>query len=218
MLLADAPPPSKLPGVLDADGLFSDELRLYWIIGGSILLVCCLVAMLFVFLRIFRKRPVAQPDRREELAIDVSALSASPPPKEGPQLEFYGTPVRLAVMVLAPVGRGGEIPAPAELSATLENLLPGMREIVALHQPQVMLWPNQLSSHGFLQAFFNLAALPGDRGKGTPWCSVAGKFEGGGQQYLAGLICCAAGPNSLGEMTVDKPGQWLSILRVRAAA
>ena len=49
-------------------------------------------------------------------------------------------------------------------------------------------------------------------------CSAAGKFEGGGQQYLVGLICCAAGPNSLGEMTVDKPGQWLSILRVRNAA
>ena len=29
MLLADAPPPSKLPGVLNAAGLFSDELRLY---------------------------------------------------------------------------------------------------------------------------------------------------------------------------------------------
>ena len=31
-------------------------------------------------------------------------------------MEFYGTPVRLAVMVLAPVGRGGDIPAPAELA------------------------------------------------------------------------------------------------------
>ena len=105
-----------------------------------------------------------------------------------------------------------------ELAVTLENLLPGLREIIGRHQPQVMLWPNQLSSQGFLQAFFNLAALPGDHGKGTPWCSAAGKFEGGGQQYLAGLICCSAGPNSLGEITVDKPGQWLSVLRVRASS
>jgi hypothetical protein len=218
MLLADVLTPLKPPGVLDADGLFSEELRLYWIIAGSVLLVVCLAAMVFVFLRIFRKRPAAQPEDREELAIDVAALPTTPPPKDGPQLEFYGTPVRLAVMVLAPVGRGGEIPAPAELATTLENLLPGLQEIVARHQPQVVLWPNQLSSQGFLQAFFNLVALPGDHGKGTPWCSVAGKFEGGGQQYLAGLICCAAGSNSLGEITVDKPGQWLSVLRVRAAA
>ena len=78
MLLADMPPPPKLPGVLDADGLFSDELRLYWIIAGSALLVICLAAMLFLILRIFRKRPPEQPDRREEFEIDVAALPASP--------------------------------------------------------------------------------------------------------------------------------------------
>lgn len=196
----------------------SNEQRLLLLaVGGSVLLLC-LGAMFFLVLRLFRRRPATHDETRDELAIDVAALPASPPPKEGPQLEFYGSPVRLAVMVLAPVGRGGEIPAPADLALTLENLLPGLQEIVARHQPQVVLWPNQLSSQGFLQAFFNLAALPGDHGKGTPWCSAAGKFEGGGQQYLAGLICCAAGPNSLGEMTVDRPGQWLSILRVRPSA
>jgi hypothetical protein len=212
MLLADVAP---VPGL----DLFADEkTRLIAIVavGGAILL--CLATMLFLVLRLFRKRPSSPADQWAELAIDVAALPTGPPPKEGRQLEFYGTPVRLAVMVLAPVGRGGEIPAPTELAATLENLLPGLQEIISRHQPQVVLWPNQLSSQGFLQAFFNLAALPGDHGKGTPWCSAAGKFEGGGQQYLAGLICCSSGPNSLGEMTVDKPGQWLSILRVRTAA
>ena len=178
----------------------------------------CLATMLFLLLRLLRKRPPARQDERDELAIDVAALPMSPPPKAGPQLDFYGTPVRLAVMVLAPVGRGGEVPAPAELMATMEDLLPGLQEIISRHQPHVVIWPNQLSSQGFLQAFFNLAALPGDRGKGTPWCSAAGKFERGAQQYLAGLICCAAGPNSLGKVTIDKPGQWLSVLRVRAAS
>ncbi len=211
-MLADVAP---VPGL----DLFADEktrILVLVAVGGAILL--CLATMLFLIFRLFRKSPASQPDHQDELAIDVAALPLAPPPKEGPQLEFYGTPVRLAVMVLAPVGRGGEIPAPAELAMTLENLLPGLQEIAARHQPQVVVWPNQLSSQGFLQAFFNLAALPGDHGRGTPWCSVAGKFEGGGQQFLAGLICCATGPNSLGEMTVDKPGQWLSVLRVRASA
>lgn len=212
MLLADVAP---VPGL---DFFANEETRLFTLLAVGAALALCLGTMLFLILRLFRKRPVAQSDQQDELAIDVAALPASPPPKDGQQLEFYGTPVRLAVMVLAPVGRGGEIPAPAELTATLENLLPGLQEIVSRHQPQVVLWPNQLSSQGFLQAFFNQAALPGDHGKGTPWCSAAGKFEGGGQQYLAGLICCAAGPNSLGEMTVDKPGQWLSVLRVRASS
>ena len=212
MLLADVAP---VPGL----DFFADEpIRFFTLVAVGAALALCLGTMLFLILRLLRKRPVVQSDQQDELAIDVAALPASPPPKDGPQLEFYGTSVRLAVMVLAPVGRAGEIPAPAELTLTLENLLPGLQEIVSRHQPQVVLWPNQLSSQGFLQAFFNLAALPGDHGKGTPWCSVAGKFEGGGQQYLAGLICCSAGPNSLGEMTVDKPGQWLSVLRVRASS
>ena len=212
MVFSDVAP---IPGL---DLLDNPEARLIVLSVVGTALALCLAAMLWLLSRLFRKRPAAPPDRRGELAIDVAALPVAPPPQEGPQLEFYGTPVRLAVLVLAPVGRGGEIPAPADLPLTLENLLPGLQEIVSRHQPQVVLWPNQLSSQGFLQAFFNLAALPGDHGKGTPWCSVAGKFEGGGQQYLAGLICCAAGPNSLGEMTVEHPGQWLSVLRVRNEA
>ncbi len=212
MLFADVAP---VPGL---DFFANEETRLIALVAVGAALALCLGTMLFLVRRLFRKRGAIAPSRQDELAIDVAALPFSSPPKEGLQLEFYGTPVRLAVMVLAPVGRGGEIPSPMELTATLEYLLPGLPEIVSRHQPQVVVWPNQLSSQGFLQAFFNLAALPGDHGRGTPWCSVAGKFEGGGQQYLAGLICCAAGPNSLGEMTVDKPGQWLSVLRVRATA
>ena len=212
MLLADVAP------VPDLDFFANKETRLFALLAIGTAIALCLGTMLFLIFRLFRKRSSPAPDQRDELAIDVAALPASSPPKDGPQLEFYGTPVRLAVMVLAPVGRGGETPAPAELADTLENLLPGLQEIIGRHQPQVIIWPNQLSSQGFLQAFFNLAALPGDRGKGTPWCSAAGKFEGGGQQYLAGLICCSAGPNSLGEITVDKPGQWLSVLRVRASS
>jgi hypothetical protein len=211
MLMADV---AQVPGL----DFFADaETRLLALLGFGAALLLCLAAIVLVALRLLRKQPTALLDQQDELAIDVAALPTIPPPKEGEQLEFFGTPVRLAVMVLAPVGRGGDIPAPAELAMTLENLLPGLQGIVSRHQPRIVLWPNQLSSQGFLQAFFNLAALPGDHGKGTPWCSAAGKFEGGGQQYLAGLICCAAGPNSLGEMTVDKPGQWLSVLRVRAA-
>jgi hypothetical protein len=141
MMLADLAP------VPDLDFFADEKMRLIAIAvcGGALLL--CLGAMVFLVLRIFRKRPTEQPTRREELAIDVAALRVTPPPKDGPQLEFYGTPVRLAVIVLAPVGRGGEIPAPADLANTIENLIPGLQEIVAQHEPLVEIWPNQLSSH-----------------------------------------------------------------------
>src|SRR5262245_14440072 len=87
----------------------SDQQRLLFVVVGGVALVLCVGAMVFIFLRLFRKRPAAEEPARSELAIDVAALPTSPPPKDGAQLEFYGTPVRLAAMVLAPVGRGGQV-------------------------------------------------------------------------------------------------------------
>jgi hypothetical protein len=66
-----------------------------------------------------------------------------------------------------------------------------------------------------MQSFSNHAALPGDRGKNTPWCSIAGRFEADGQRFLAGLICTAAAPNSLGQIMIQHDGMWLDVLRIR---
>ena len=60
-------------------------------------------------------------------------------------------------------------------------------------------------------------SLPGDRGKGTPWCSIAGRFEANSRQYVVGLICRAENANSLGQMTVDNPAQWMDTLRVKSS-
>jgi hypothetical protein len=57
--------------------------------------------------------------------------------------------------------------------------------------------------------------LPGDHGKGTPWSVIAGRFEVAGQNILAGLVLCAEAPNSLGQFVIDRPGQWLDLLRVK---
>jgi hypothetical protein len=118
---------------------------------------------------------------------------------------------------MAPSGRGGTVPPKKELPAISEFLVPSLGDILVAHQPNYVRWPPQLSSQGFVQSFFNKLSLPGDHGKGTPWCSLAGRFEAHGQVYLVGLLCCAAAPNGLGEITVEHPGEWLQILRARTA-
>jgi hypothetical protein len=60
-------------------------------------------------------------------------------------------------------------------------------------------------------------ALPGDRGKGTPWCSIAGRLQVGDRLFLIGLVCCAHQPNALSQFVVQHEGQWLDILRIRGA-
>jgi hypothetical protein len=58
--------------------------------------------------------------------------------------------------------------------------------------------------------------LPGERGKGTPWCSAAGRFDAGNQQLLAGILCAADKPNSLSQVTIANVGQWLEVVRVKS--
>jgi len=145
----------------------------------------------------------------------VAELPSDGPPVLSPRLEFYGTPVRLAVVVLAPVGRQGQLPPEGLIASLWEAFVPGVGKIVELHKPSLLYWPAQLSSQGFTQLFFHHLALPGDRGRGTPWCSVAGKFDWMHRSYLIGLVCCAAFSNGLGQATVQHQGLWLDVLRVR---
>ena len=184
--------------------------------GGALLAALFLAVVVLAWLLLRRKRPPPPADESiDERAIDVSELDAHPPDALGPQLEVYGTPVRVAVVVMAPPGRGGSVPLKKELPALAEYLLPNLGQVLIAQQPLYARWPLQLSTQGFVQSFYNKVSLPGDHGKGTPWCSLAGKFEAHGQVYLIGLLCCAAAPNGLGEIAVEHPGQWLQILRVR---
>ena len=185
----------------------------FTVLGGICAAVCLLAVVLAV--RRLRGRGRKPEPAAPDLRIDVSALPAHGPPADGPRLEFYGTPVRLAVLVLAPAGRGCSLPDGRSLEEALETLLPGLTELIKSHRPVVRGWPYQLSSLGFTNSFFGHAALPGERGKGTPWCAAAGRFEAGGQQLLAGLICVADKPNSLSQVIVQHPGQWLDLLRIK---
>ncbi len=185
---------------------------------GWVLLAAACLALLVVGLIVWRLLTrVRRPSRSREpqTAVDLSTLPSHGPSPEGPRLEFYGTPVRIAVIAVAPSGRAGELPPPDVLPGLMERLVPGMTETIAQQQPLICRWPAQLSSQGFAQAFFNQIALPGARGKGTPWCSIAGKLTVGQRAFLVGLVLCAAAPNSLSQVVVQHEGQWMDILRMR---
>jgi hypothetical protein len=192
----------------------AENVLLVGIGAAGVLLLVGLAILLAILLR-SRPRPPASDDAHIE-SFDVAALDPLPPAAEGPQLEVYGIPVRLAILVIAPPGRGGTVPAKKELAGVLEYLVPNLGQVLMAHQPLYVRWPPQLSSQGFLQTFFNKLSLPGEHGKGTVWCSVAGKFEAQGHQYLVGLLCCAASPNGLGEIVVEHPGHWLHVIRATA--
>jgi hypothetical protein len=150
-----------------------------------------------------------------DLTIDRSELGESGPPGGQLSLELYNVPVRLAALIIAPAGRGAQLAAGSRLVDLADEIVPGMAEIIELHRTRLFEWPAQLSTQGFSNTLFANLQLPGDRGKGTPWSVIAGRFEAGQKNVLAGVVLCAGAPNSLGQFVIDRPGQWLDLLRVR---
>ena len=184
---------------------------LVYILGGLAAIAFGVIAVVLWMRRDDASRPRDEGD--EDLTIDLLSLTETVLPP-GPHLEFYGVPVRLMVLVIAPAGRGDPLTRD-ELPEAVESLLPNIMPVLDNHQPIFRLWPAQMSTSGFQHAFFSNIALPGVRGKGTKWCGVVGRFHHHGRPLLAGLTCVAATENGLSEVTVEHEGRWLDVLRVR---
>jgi hypothetical protein len=103
----------------------------------------------------------------------------------------------------------------ADLREALDGLSPGLGDAFQSHQPQVTTWPSQLSTEGFIRSFFRHVPLPGNDGKGSQWCSLAGRIETEDESLLVGLVCRAERSNSLGQILVERPSKWLDIVRIR---
>ena len=179
------------------------------------ILVIVASGALMLIIRRLRRRADRQLGTQQDAGVDIALLDAEGPPEGYPRLEFYGTPVRLKVMVVAPCGRGSELPPPDLLPGLMERLIPGLTSVVAVHQPIVRRWSQQLSVHGFHQSFFQKVALPGSAGKGTPWCSAAGRLSLGQHQFLIGMVFVSNRANGFVQIVVEHEGQWLNTIRVR---
>lgn len=176
--------------------------------------VAALLIITFIFLKLRSKKP-QHAATMQPLEVSIASLSTAPPPETGARIEVYNIPMRLALLVLAPVGRDGKIPTSPHLPQVIDAIAPNLMEVMNQHQPEFRRWPPQLSSQGFSQIFFTNVPLPGDGGKNTPWCALAGRFDGPSGPMLAGMVCIAAKPNAVGQVAVSQPGQWLDILRVK---
>lgn len=180
----------------------------FWpLVAIFVLIVVVLLVRSILFRR--RRPPLPEPDLR----IDLDSLHPEPPP-ESPAFEFFGLPVRLVVLVLAPAGREGVLPPQDQWNDLFEAVVPGLAEVVRVHRPLVVTWPPQLSAQGFIHRYFQNVRLPGDRGRGTPWCSAAGPARRSGQVFLVGMTCYAVRPNHFSQEVIQHEGDWYRLCRV----
>ena len=186
---------------------------LFFLAVTALVLLLVLVICVVLVLRWFFRQKQTGSATSVLTPVDCNALSSAPPAKDRIRAEVYNVPVRIAAVVIAPAGRDTKLPA--DIPKLLDQLAPGLGTVCEKDRPSIVRWPPQLSTQGFARAFFMNAPLPGDQGKGTPWCGVAGRLEERDVSALIGLVLHAAAPNSLGQVVVERATQWLDVLRIR---
>jgi hypothetical protein len=149
----------------------------------------------------------------ESLVLDLSELPTAEP---GPtRVTVYHIPVRLAVVVIAPLGRESDPPKHSDVPHLLDRVVPGLASVMSRDQTIVRTWPRQLSATGFAPSLMRHVKLPNDRGRNSPWCLVSGRATFNNASYSVGFALAAADPNNLGLIVVESEHEWLDVLRVR---
>jgi hypothetical protein len=182
------------------------------LVGMGVLIVL-LIVLLAIYRFLIPKPPPKGPAQEKGVGIEDLAELASPPPQGSLVLTVEGAPVRLRLVVVAPVAKShhfGEEVVPDLLDAFLR----GLGEIARQDVPEVRIWPPQLSHQGFATTFQRMMRRPEPEGKPSPWVLLAGQTPPRPKPLLLGLALEAAHPNSIGRVTVP-PEKWSEMLRIQ---
>jgi hypothetical protein len=187
----------------------------WWLVGAIVVLVGLLIffgLLRFVWRGIFaaRRRPFLESEREFEVNLAECLLSAAPPLER--QLSVYHVPVRMRMVVVAPVGREADLDAIA-VEKLLDLVIPGLGDIARWDHPRFRVWPSPMSNVGFGIAFHRRMHKPETDGNPSQWILVAGRAQVGRMPLMIGLALWADKPNMLGRINLE-PHQWLDVLRL----
>jgi hypothetical protein len=178
---------------------------------GLLVVVVLLLLLRRLWRALFRRgAPPDAWDRELDIALDECPLPTRPPGER--QLTVYHYPARLRLIVVAPVGREGEVDATA-VEKLLDRVVPGLGAAAQADRPRVRVWPSQVSHSGFAAAFHRHTPRAADRGEPSRWVLLAGRAVAGRQQMMIGLGLWADEPLSIDRVTLE-PHQWLDVLRL----
>jgi hypothetical protein len=185
-----------------------------WLIGAGVLALLVVLVLLGLVRRLFRRRgptPLAESGLLEDLA-----TYPNPPALWGQRrLTLHGLPVRVRLVVAAPLGyEAGEV-RPDQIEGVLDQVMPGLGQIIKSDKPRVRVWPTQLSYQGFIAAFRRNTQLPGGGGPVSRWVLLMGKGLIDRRPVALGLAFLADQDNTLARVTLEHPHQWMEVLRFK---
>jgi hypothetical protein len=178
-----------------------------WVLGGALLL---LLWLLWAAITRRRPLPALDWDRENRVVLNECPLPVRPAPER--RLTVYHVPVRLRLVVVAPVGKVGRLDATA-VEKLLDRVVPGLGDTAQYDRPRIRVWQQQLSHHGFAATFHRCTLRPEPEGEPSRWVLLAGKALLGKQPLLLGLGAWADEPNAIGRLNLE-PHQWIDVLRL----
>lgn len=168
--------------------------------------------LLALLLRLFRRRPAPVAERA--LTEDLGSYPPPPPLPEGARpLECHGIPCRVRLIVVAPQGLDTGGISMDDVLPILDAAIPGLSALAQRDVPRVRLWDTQLSTQGFTASFRRHAQLPNPEATVKDWLQVCGKVIRHGRAYALGLALKTEREHTLGPQVLEKPHQWMEILR-----
>jgi hypothetical protein len=197
-LLADVAPPLQ--------PVIPQNLMLYGGIAAGVLL---LLVILMVVMRRGKKR--VNPERG--LEEDLSEYPPAPATAGPRRLAVHGRPVRLRLVVVAPVGKR-TIAEGGGVEALLEEVLRGLGQIARQDKPRIKIWPPQLSQQGFAPTFFRMTRCPDRAGKPSHWLMASGPARAGGKPVLLGLAMWSDDKGPM-EQSILTETEWDDALQIK---
>ena len=175
------------------------------------------LAVLLMALKLVRffKRPERVSLLESSLVFDVTSIHWPDDQSLAARISVYHMPAHVGLVVIAPLGRDGQSPTLTEVSSLLDQIVPGLAEVVSHDQPTVRVWPRQLSAKGFAHSLARHVQLPGEHGRGSPWCLVTGRASLDDKPFGIGMALRTAMPNSLSLIVLESDHQWLDVLRIK---
>ena len=202
ILFADALPPAR--GLMQS--LDAKTLMLYGGVAAGVLL---LLVVLLALMRRGKKR--VDPERGQDE--DLSAYPPAPG-RPGPRrLTVHSRPVRLRLVVVAPVGKQ-MVAANGDIEALLDAVQRGLGQVARQDKPRIKVWPPQLSQQGFAPTFFRRTRCPDRAGQPSHWVLAAGPARAGGRPVLLGLAMWGDDKAPMEQITLSDT-EWDAVVQMQ---
>ena len=171
------------------------------VVGAGAIVVLLLLWLMF--------RGGSRPPAAKETREDIAAYPP-PPPLRDVQLTFLNEPVRVRLIVLAPIGRR-ELPENPE--AELDRVVRGLGKVFKQDKPAWRNWAAQLSPKGFRAQFGRGVKLAIPDGETSDVQLVCGPVRLGGQLVMMGMVLLAEEMAERQVREIEQQG-WAEQMRV----